>query len=60
MKVIQQLGPHCPAGTSVVLLAGAKYREFLVPALIQLGCFVEIPMEGLAIGEQLHWLSEHT
>jgi hypothetical protein len=58
-KVVQELRPHCPAGTSVVFLAGEKYRDFLAPALSELGCRVEIPMEGLAIGEQLRWLSEH-
>jgi hypothetical protein len=57
-KVAQELRPRCPAGTSVVFLAGEKYREFLAPALRNLGCNVEVPMEGLAIGEQLHWLSK--
>ncbi len=52
-KVVQELRPHCSAGTSVVFLAGEKYREFLAPALIELGCH-EVPMKGLAIGEQLH------
>lgn len=59
-KVIQELQPHCPPGTSVVFLAGEKYRKFLALALVELGCHVEIPMEGLAIGEQLHWLSEQS
>jgi hypothetical protein len=59
-KVAQELRPHCPVGTSVVFLAGEKYREFLAPTLSELGCNVEVPMEGLAIGEQLHWLSERT
>ncbi len=59
MEVVQELQPHCSAGTSVVFLAGEKYREFLAPALIELGCRVEVPMENLAIGKQLHWLSVH-
>ena len=59
MNVVQELRPQCSAGTSVVFLAGEKYREFLAPALSELGCRIEVPMEGLGIGEQLHWLSEH-
>lgn len=36
-----------------VLLAGAKYRKYLMPHLAH----VEIPLEGLRIGEQLQKLS---
>jgi len=36
-----------------VLLAGARYRQFLVPRLRS----VSVPMAGLGIGQQLHWLS---
>ena len=35
-----------------VFLAGDKYRRYLVPRLRS----VEVPMEGLGIGEQLHFL----
>jgi len=58
-EIIQDLRPHCPPGTAVVLLAGERYREFLASSLRELGCSVEIPMEGLRIGEQLGWLSNH-
>jgi hypothetical protein len=57
-KVIQELRTRCTPGTSVVILAGEKYREFLLPALLDLGCNVEVPMTGLARGPQLRWLSE--
>ena len=57
--VIENLRPHCPPGTTVVILAGEKYREFLVSLLHELRCTVEIPMEGLKIGEQLSWLLNH-
>jgi hypothetical protein len=40
-----------------VIFAGKKYREFLVSPLISLGVKVEIPMEGMRIGEQLRWLN---
>jgi Domain of unknown function (DUF4145) len=56
-KVVQELRLHCTPGTSIVLLAGEKYRQFLLPGLRELGCSVEVPMEGLGIGEQLHWLT---
>ncbi len=57
-RVLEQLQSHCPPGTCIVFYAGEKYRRFLVPALKARGCEVEIPMEGLKIGEQLCWLSE--
>ena len=50
------LGPHLAGVKSVVFLAGAKYREFLNPALVSRGIEVHVPMEGLRIGEQLAWL----
>ena len=44
-------------GDRVILLAGERYREDLVPQLVQYGCTVEVPMKGLRIGRQLQWLS---
>jgi cytoplasmic iron level regulating protein YaaA (DUF328/UPF0246 family) len=41
---------------SVVFLAGQKYREFLIKRVESLGCKVEVPLEGLRIGEQKAWL----
>ncbi len=40
----------------VIILAPKTYREFLVNPLQLFGCTVEVPMEHLRIGEQLHWL----
>ena len=57
---MEKLKAHCPRGTTVVFLAGARYREFLVPALREFGTSIEIPMEGLRIGEQLSWLANHS
>ena len=57
-KVVQELLIRCPTERLIVLLAGEKYREFLLPALSEVGFSVRVPMEGLRIGEQLHWLSE--
>lgn len=41
--------------TDVVILAGERYREFLVPAIHRFDR-VEIPMAGMGIGRQLQWL----
>ena len=38
------------------ILAGKKYREFIVPSIP--GC--RVPMEGLRQGEQLRYMREHT
>ena len=38
-----------------VFLAGDKYRRYLAPRLSS----VEVPMEGLRMGEQLRWLKGH-
>lgn len=45
-------------GDRVVILAGVKYREFLVDRIARHGCIPDVPMEGLTIGWQLHWLPE--
>jgi hypothetical protein len=42
----------------VVLLAFNDYREFLVPLLRGASIKIDIPMQGLGIGQQLHWLGE--
>jgi hypothetical protein len=51
---------NLPAADRVVMLAGARYREFLLDYLRARFGKVELPMEGLKIGEQLHWLSVNT
>jgi cytoplasmic iron level regulating protein YaaA (DUF328/UPF0246 family) len=43
----------------IVMFAGKRYRECLEPALRQDGHIVEVPMQGLRIGEQLAWLGMH-
>ena len=58
-KVWEDLRLNLHRGDQVVLLAGERYREFLVPKIIQHGCEVEVPMEGLGIGRQLQWLTQH-
>lgn len=52
-RVLQSLGPKLEGIDRVVILAGQRYRDFLVPALRARDIQVDVPMEGLRIGEQL-------
>ena len=55
LKVLEQLRKRTDLKNDhFVILAGQKYRQFLVPHLGS----CEIPMEGLTIGRQLQYLSE--
>ena len=60
-RVRDQMDEQLPSGPSeavrCIVLAGSRYREFLMEYLN--GRFVvEIPMERLAIGKQLQWLTK--
>lgn len=56
--VARELEEVLQAGDQVILLAGQRYREFLLEPLRILGCDIKIPLKGLRIGEQLSWLKE--
>jgi uncharacterized protein DUF6884 len=56
-NVLRQLAPSLIGRRRVVIFAGQRYREFLVPALLSNGYEVDVPMENLRIGEQLAWLA---
>lgn len=43
-------------GSEVMILAGQRYREYLVPFLRACGFGVSVPLEGLSFGKQLQWL----
>lgn len=58
-EVLRQLAPKLGGRPRIVFLAGEAYRAFLVKPLQDAGCQVEVPMEGLAQGEQLAWLASH-
>lgn len=58
-KVISQMRKRLPQCDRIVVFAGARYREFLMDYLRTRAPRVLIPMEGLAIGEQLSWLGSH-
>lgn len=59
-KVQQQLIELLPPHSSIVILAGERYREGIVEFLKVHGHSVEIPMAGLQLGFQLHWLKENS
>lgn len=52
-----ELAKELPAGSEVIVLAGERYREGLVPFLKQRGHTVSIPLEGMPFGKQLQFLS---
>ncbi len=59
-RVLADLARRVRPDATVVFLAGARYREFLIDGLRARGNRVEVPMEGLTIGRQLSWLKKHT
>lgn len=58
--VIKQLEDLQLDITNFDFYAGAKYREYLIPALTQKGHACNVPLEGKAIGEQLSYYTTHT
>jgi hypothetical protein len=56
--VFAKLLPEIRNERRIVMFAGHRYREFLVGPLERHGIKIDIPMEHLAWGEQLAWLSE--
>ena len=42
----------------VYFVAFKKYREHLIAPVQSMGCNIEVPMEGLRIGEQKRWLKK--
>jgi hypothetical protein len=55
--VSRQLEGVVGSGDRAIVLAGVRYREGVVDGLRARGVRVEIPLEGLRIGEQLAWLT---
>ena len=56
-SIVLNLKARIARNDSVIILAGTKYREFLLDELRNICARVEIPMQNLRIGEQLGWLS---
>jgi hypothetical protein len=59
-RVSEQLAAKMPRLTHVFLLAGLRYRRFLIQHLADRGVTVSVPMDGLRIGEQLRWFEQHS
>lgn len=55
-KVADQLRPRCRRGDRIILLAGQRYREHLIPIVKEWGCDVEAPLGRMGIGKQKRWL----
>lgn len=55
-SVIESLRPRLKPGDCVLILAGSRYREHIVPWLLCNGFKVDMPLEGLGIGKQKAWL----
>jgi hypothetical protein len=49
-RVTTQMDSSLPVTDRIVVLAGLRYREFLMEYLQQRVLAVEVPMEGLTIG----------
>ena len=54
--VINELRKRIQTGDTVVFLAGKRYREFLEPEVLALGCQILVPMRNKRIGQQLEFL----
>ena len=57
-RVTAQMDELMPTVQTVVVFAGLRYREFLMEYMSQRWT-VEVPLEGLGIGEQLQWFKRH-
>jgi len=56
-KVRRQMDDRLPDVARIIIFAGQKYRENLSDYLRLRAANVEIPLEGLRIGQQLAWFS---
>lgn len=54
--VARELEEVLQPGDQVILLAGKRYREFLLEPIRILGCDLKIPMEGMQKEEQIDWM----
>jgi hypothetical protein len=52
-RVVAQMCSDMPDADRIVVLAGERYREFLLPYLQTRATHIELPLEGKRIGEQL-------
>jgi hypothetical protein len=57
-RVEDQMEACLPIADRIVVLAGLRYRAYLMDYLRGRAKTVEVPMEGLTIGRQLQYLTE--
>jgi hypothetical protein len=57
-RVQRQMDQRPTRTDRIVVLAGKHYREFLMDYLRRRAAIVDVPLEGLRIGEQLHWFGQ--
>jgi hypothetical protein len=57
-RVMDDLTLRLQPGDEVIILAGQRYRADLLDPLRKMRCVIQIPMQGLKIGEQLAWLNK--
>ena len=55
-SIFEDISKHINSGDKIIFLAGNCYGQFLIPKLQAMGIQIEVPMKGLRIGEQLHYL----
>ena len=58
-RVVRSCDAAVLSACRVVFLAGASYREFLVPLLADRGLSTEAPLSSMRQGEQLSWLKRN-
>lgn len=56
VQVQDQMDVELPETDEILVFAGVRYREYLLPFLESRFSKVTVPMAGLAIGWQLNWL----
>ena len=57
-KVIHQMEQGLPKAEQIVVLAGEKYRKYLMSYLQSRASSVKVPLKGLRLGEQLSWFNK--
>jgi hypothetical protein len=58
LRVQGQMDGALPHAERIIVLAGRRYREYLIEYLKKRGT-VEVPLARLGIGQQLQWLGSH-
>lgn len=56
-KVLNAIDRAIPKKARIVLLAGNRYTEFLIPGLLERGHIVEQPLQGVSLGNRLRLLT---